>query len=97
MEKPNTPVVKTDRSLSKYYSQLAFFYAVPIEVLGGLIGLGGAEFRLPVFVGVFDWSDHWEDAGWHRSSNSIKVWSWNNLKYFGVSSVSQIELKHCLS
>ena len=29
----------------------AFLYAVPIGVLGGLIGLGGAEFRLPVFIG----------------------------------------------
>jgi len=30
---------------------LAFLYAVPIAVLGGLIGLGGAEFRLPVLSG----------------------------------------------
>lgn len=30
---------------------LAFVYAVPIAVLGGLIGLGGAEFRLPVLAG----------------------------------------------
>jgi uncharacterized protein len=29
----------------------AFLYAVPIATLGGLIGLGGAEFRLPVLVG----------------------------------------------
>jgi uncharacterized membrane protein YfcA len=29
----------------------AFLYAVPIGVLGGLIGLGGAEFRLPVLIG----------------------------------------------
>lgn len=29
----------------------AFGYAVPIGTLGGLIGLGGAEFRLPVLVG----------------------------------------------
>ena len=29
----------------------AFLYAVPIGVLGGLIGLGGAEFRLPVLLG----------------------------------------------
>jgi uncharacterized membrane protein YfcA len=32
-------------------SRLAFLYAVPIAVLGGLIGLGGAEFRLPVLAG----------------------------------------------
>jgi uncharacterized protein len=30
---------------------LAFLYAVPIGLLGGLIGLGGAEFRLPVLAG----------------------------------------------
>lgn len=30
---------------------VAFGFAVPIAVLGGLIGLGGAEFRLPVLVG----------------------------------------------
>ena len=29
----------------------AFLYAAPIGVLGGLIGLGGAEFRLPVLAG----------------------------------------------
>lgn len=29
----------------------AFGYAVPIGALGGLIGLGGAEFRLPVLAG----------------------------------------------
>jgi uncharacterized membrane protein YfcA len=31
-------------------SLLAFLYAVPIAILGGLIGLGGAEFRLPVLA-----------------------------------------------
>ncbi|HUQ78574.1 MAG TPA: sulfite exporter TauE/SafE family protein [Patescibacteria group bacterium] len=31
---------------------LAFAFAVPIAVLGGLIGLGGAEFRLPVLAGT---------------------------------------------
>lgn len=30
---------------------LAFGYAIPIAALGGLIGLGGAEFRLPVLAG----------------------------------------------
>lgn len=30
----------------------AFLWGVPIATLGGLIGLGGAEFRLPVLVGV---------------------------------------------
>lgn len=29
----------------------AFLFSVPIAILGGLIGLGGAEFRLPVLAG----------------------------------------------
>jgi uncharacterized membrane protein YfcA len=29
----------------------ALLYGAPIGLLGGLIGLGGAEFRLPVLVG----------------------------------------------
>lgn len=33
--------------------KLAALYGAPIGVLGGLIGLGGAEFRLPVLAGVF--------------------------------------------
>ncbi len=33
----------------------AFLFAVPIAVLGGLIGLGGAEFRLPVLMRVFEY------------------------------------------
>src|SRR5215218_4622597 len=31
----------------------ALLYGAPIGFLGGLIGLGGAEFRLPVLAGVF--------------------------------------------
>src|SRR5829696_8218597 len=31
----------------------ALLYGAPIGLLGGLIGLGGAEFRLPVLAGVF--------------------------------------------
>ena len=34
----------------------AFLYSGPIGVLGGLIGLGGAEFRLPVLVGPLRYS-----------------------------------------
>lgn len=33
------------------HPRVAFVYSVPIAALGGLIGLGGAEFRLPVLVG----------------------------------------------
>jgi uncharacterized membrane protein YfcA len=35
---------------------LAFLYVVPIGLLGGLIGLGGAEFRPPVLVGPLRYS-----------------------------------------
>ncbi|MBW4638850.1 MAG: sulfite exporter TauE/SafE family protein [Gloeocapsa sp. UFS-A4-WI-NPMV-4B04] len=35
--------------------RLAFLYAMPIGLLGGLIGLGGAEFRLPVLVGLLEY------------------------------------------
>src|ERR671912_29630 len=34
----------------------ALLYGTPIGFLGGLIGLGGAEFRLPVLAGVFGYS-----------------------------------------
>ena len=34
----------------------ALLYGAPIGLLGGLIGLGGAEFRLPVLAGVFRYS-----------------------------------------
>ncbi|MCS6847957.1 MAG: sulfite exporter TauE/SafE family protein [Anaerolineae bacterium] len=33
------------------HSRLAFLTAIPIAALGGLLGLGGAEFRLPVLAG----------------------------------------------
>jgi uncharacterized protein len=36
----------------RYSSRLALLYGAPIGLLGGLIGLGGAEFRLPVLAGV---------------------------------------------
>jgi uncharacterized membrane protein YfcA len=38
------------------HSLTAFLYAIPIAVLGGLIGLGGAEFRLPVLMGPLRYS-----------------------------------------
>jgi hypothetical protein len=34
-------------------SLAALHYGAPIGLLGGLIGLGGAEFRLPVLAGAF--------------------------------------------
>ena len=38
---------------NKKISIQAFLTGIPISTLGGLIGLGGAEFRLPVLVGLF--------------------------------------------
>lgn len=40
----------------RHHPRLAFLCAVPIGALGGLIGLGGAEFRLPVLAGVLGYS-----------------------------------------
>lgn len=37
----------------KYKNQKGFAWGGLIGTLGGLIGLGGAEFRLPVLVGIF--------------------------------------------
>ena len=37
------------------YPVKALLYGAPIGVLGGLIGLGGAEFRLPVLKSVFSY------------------------------------------
>lgn len=44
------------RAQGKPHSRLAFLSAVPIALLGGLIGLGGAEFRLPVLAGPLGYS-----------------------------------------
>jgi uncharacterized membrane protein YfcA len=37
----------------KAKSGLAFSSGVGIGTLGGLIGLGGAEYRLPLLIGIF--------------------------------------------
>ena len=39
------------RNLSRRRQRIAFIFSVPIAILGGLIGLGGAEYRLPVLRG----------------------------------------------
>ncbi len=39
-------------------SRRAFAYGAPIGTLGGLIGLGGAEFRLPVLKAAFGYAAH---------------------------------------
>jgi uncharacterized protein len=46
-----TPRLKIRRS-----PVAALLYGTPIGLLGGLIGLGGAEFRLPVLAGVFGYT-----------------------------------------
>src|SRR5215211_3078848 len=46
-----TPKLKIRRS-----PVAALLYGTPIGLLGGLIGLGGAEFRLPVLAGVFGYT-----------------------------------------
>ncbi len=46
----------SETSSSSRCPLLAFGFAVPIAMLGGLIGLGGAEFRLPVLVGFLHYS-----------------------------------------
>ncbi|MDZ8090033.1 MAG: sulfite exporter TauE/SafE family protein [Nostoc sp. DedQUE12b] len=57
MKKNNSSALKpTTTSLQVRRFQLSFLYAVPIGVLGGLIGLGGAEFRLPVLAGTLNYS-----------------------------------------
>lgn len=58
MGKSNVPGdLEAISSLSdRHHPRLAFLYAVPIGALGGLIGLGGAEFRLPVLAGVLGYS-----------------------------------------
>ena len=44
-------VVTGARTWDRGRSSLAFLFSVPIATLGGLISLGGAEFRLPVLAG----------------------------------------------
>lgn len=45
------PKYPAEGKLALRRSRLSFLYAVPIGILGGLMGLGGAEFRLPVLAG----------------------------------------------
>lgn len=39
-------------SLTNRNRLIAFLISIPIGLIGGLIGLGGAEFRLPVLIGI---------------------------------------------
>jgi len=57
MKKNNLSVPEsTNNFLQSRRFRLSFLYALPIGVLGGLIGLGGAEFRLPVLAGILGYS-----------------------------------------
>jgi uncharacterized protein len=59
MEQPEALSPTVERNiLLQQHSRLAFLYAVPIGILGGLIGLGGAEFRLPVLAGPLKYPAH---------------------------------------
>ena len=41
---------------AKRHPLAAFSYALPVSALAGLVGVGGAEFRLPVLVGALGYS-----------------------------------------
>jgi hypothetical protein len=49
-------VQKTRATSPRRSPTLAALWGAPIGLLGGLIGLGGAEFRLPVLVGAFGYA-----------------------------------------
>lgn len=49
---PSSVAELKDNALAQRRFRLSLLYAVPIGALGGLIGLGGAEFRLPVLAGT---------------------------------------------
>lgn len=50
---------ETQRSIgSASRARLAFACGAAVGVLGGLIGLGGAEFRLPLLIGLFAMAAH---------------------------------------
>lgn len=53
---PSSVAELTDNALAQRRLRLSFLYSVPIGALGGLIGLGGAEFRLPVLAGTLGYS-----------------------------------------
>lgn len=54
MQSPNT--AQDAPHTVRNRTPLAFLSAIPIAILGGLIGLGGAEFRLPVLAGPLGYS-----------------------------------------
>ena len=59
IRKPTSSIAELgDNALAQRRFRWSFLYAVPIGALGGLIGLGGAEFRLPVLAGTLGYSVH---------------------------------------
>ena len=42
---------------AKRHPLAAFSYALPVSALAGLVGVGGAEFRLPVLVGALGYPE----------------------------------------
>ena len=53
MEASAPAVVGEGRHAAARSLPIAFGAGAAVGVLGGLIGLGGAEFRLPLLIGVF--------------------------------------------
>lgn len=50
-DQPGVSVRAEGRTTGRRGPLFAFLAAIPIAIVGGLIGLGGAEFRLPVLAG----------------------------------------------
>ena len=50
---PKPTVLASERTVVKRNPLTAFSAGAVIGMLGGLIGLGGAEFRLPLLIGIF--------------------------------------------
>ncbi|MFP4437112.1 MAG: sulfite exporter TauE/SafE family protein [Chloroflexaceae bacterium] len=57
-QRQKTELVNVPTTSIRPHALRAFSYAVPIGALGGLIGLGGAEFRLPVLAGPLRYTAH---------------------------------------
>lgn len=53
MTTPQQPAETVSRAQPRRSLTLGFVAGAAIGVLGGMIGLGGAEFRLPILIGLF--------------------------------------------
>lgn len=54
-------------SFLRHNALVAFSCGARIGTLGGLIGLGGAEFRLPLLIGLFS---IWRFGGYHTQQST---------------------------